>query len=127
MKSGLGKQAFFLAISCVLFSKTLQAASCENLDDWKMALVEEESLLISQLRVNNLSVSEGLEVYLYKDTFLLPVSIFNQLLQLGWDLDQKVPSIAFVENQDIPDMCSFSITLPRLQGQNGLFWALWSN
>jgi hypothetical protein len=125
MMPGLGKQALFgvAVIVGLFFSNTLLAASCEKLDDWSMAAVEEESLLITLLRVNNRPVSQAFEVYAYENTYLIPVTALNQLLQLGWEIDRKTPSLMSSEDDAIADLCSFSIMLPKSAGQSGLFWA----
>jgi len=125
MMASLVKQAFFIVavMAYLLFSSPLLAANCENLDDWSMAAIEEEALLISLLRVNGRPVSGGVEVYTYKNTYLIPVTALNQLLQLGWAIDNKTPRLASSANEEITDLCSFSIMLPRSQGQSTLFWA----
>jgi hypothetical protein len=125
MMLGLGKQALFFVALVVFFafSKTSAANSCENLDDWSLVAVEEESLLISLLRVNNRPVSPAFDVYPYKNTYLLSVTALNDVLQLGWTIDRKIPSLVSSENDGIAELCRFSIALPSTEGQSGLFWA----
>jgi hypothetical protein len=125
MMLGLGKQALFLVVLMAFFSfsKTSAAASCEGLDDWSLAAVEEESLLISLLRVNNRPVSPAFDVYPYKNTYLLSVTALNDLLQLGWIIDRKIPSLVLSEDDGIAGLCRFSIVLPSSKDKGGLFWA----
>jgi hypothetical protein len=122
---GLGKPVLFLVIITLCFpvSKTSFAANCDKLGNWNRVQVDDDSLLISLLRVNKKPVSPEFDVYVHKSTYLIPVSALNDLLQLDWTIDRKAPGLSSAEGKGIESLCDFSIILSNSEGQDGLLWA----
>ncbi|GAA0854838.1 SPOR domain-containing protein [Aliiglaciecola litoralis] len=108
-----------------IFSFSLVASAddaCEGVTDWQKIALTEDSLLIGLLRVNGRPLSSGFDIYQYEDRFLVPMEGLNELLGMGWDVDQSALQISSKKTHSADEFCQFSIDLSGDQNTQGLVW-----
>jgi hypothetical protein len=107
----------------LVFALGLRAETCGKLSHWRPATIDENTLLISLLRVNNNSISAAFDVYPYKNTYLIPVQALDETLRLGWQIDSAASLIASPKNAIDSSFCEFSLAFAKLNTEGGYFWA----
>lgn len=127
MPGGLMKQACITVvfIVCSLLSTALNAQNCANIDNWQRVIIDDDSLLISLLRVNSQPVSASLDVYAFQDTYLFSVSALSEALQLGWQINKTEHTLSSNNQTSVTQLCDFSISLSEKASQSSeyLVWA----
>ena len=105
---------------CLLFSAA-RAAACSVPDKWQRIDLPEDDLLISLLRLNGRPLVDGIDIYPYQDTFLVPVTVIENALKLGWQIDLSSAVISARQSDD--GLCSFELNLGDLVSGDGYVWS----
>jgi hypothetical protein len=109
-----------LLCMCFIVSGNAYAESCQITQQWQKIELKDEELLIAALRVNTQTVAASLELYSIDDTQLIPLTLLDNLLQLGWEVDLIKQRLEYTE-ADEAGLCTFSIQLGA--GETGWYWA----
>ncbi len=113
-----------LVVACFLFlSQNAYADSCVGLTKWQQVSVDEDDLLIGLVRVNAKPLSSGFDVYPAENTYLIPLQSLEDLLQLGWQINQISASLHSNYSIEKPGFCDFNLDLTKVSDdQESLYW-----
>lgn len=110
-----------LLLGCLVARLGSAEVVCADSDEWQQVTLDENQLLIALLRVNGTPLSAGFDVFQHQDQYLVPMQSLEDLLELGWNIDQTSQTIdSGSDSQSL--FCEFAITLRDRVEPQGLFW-----
>ena len=112
-----------LILLCLFQPNQVLAEQCKNVFSWQRVEFDDESLLLAVLRLNGRPISANIDVFPHQDQFLVPVSLLESVLALGWKINLSEGKIRFDQTQQTNEFCEFDVNLLEHVGQHGYIWA----
>lgn len=118
-------KASTLLLALVLFIHLLVAqafAACGDMLNWQKADVNEDDLLIVVLRVNHRPLSTSIDLYPYKNTYLLPISQLGEYFDLPWEFQVEPRRFWSSYSKNSALSCNFNIDFSSSPNAKEVFW-----